>query len=113
MLNIKYLLMPSAADLCVLYRLRPNLKYWTEGIPLGLQKRFLISSRQVGSAHPEGNNAHCDTITIYNPDVKQLYIPRKFEIFCEHDRKEGSLRFEPLPTDVKLLFIIPVRSFIS
>ena len=33
-------------------------------------------------------------ITIYNTDVKQLYIPRKFEIFCEHDRREGSLRFE-------------------
>ena len=35
-----------------------------------------------------------DVITIYNTDVKQLYIPRKFEIFCEHDRREGSLRFE-------------------
>ena len=35
-----------------------------------------------------------NTITIYITDVKQLYIPRKFEIFCEHDRREGSLRFE-------------------
>ena len=35
-----------------------------------------------------------NVITIYITDVKQLYIPRKFEIFCEHDRREGSLRFE-------------------
>ena len=35
-----------------------------------------------------------EVITIYITDVKQLYIPRKLEIFCEHDRREGSLRFE-------------------
>ena len=33
-------------------------------------------------------------ITIYITDVKQIYIPRKLEIFCEHDRREGSLRFK-------------------
>ena len=37
-----------------------------------------------------------EVITIYITDVKQLYIRRKFEIFCEHDRREGSLRFKNL-----------------
>ena len=28
------------------------------------------------------------------PAVPEIYIPRKLEIFCEHDRREGLLRFE-------------------
>ena len=35
-----------------------------------------------------------DVTTIYITDVKQLFIPRKFDIFSEHDHREGSLRFE-------------------
>ena len=43
---------------------------------------------------PPHKTHYREVIAIYITDVKQLYIPRKLEIFCEHDRREGSLRFE-------------------
>ena len=69
-----------------------------------IQRKFLKYSLKLKSSTPTAM-IYCETgylsietelkvITIYITDVKQLYIPRKLEIFCEHDRREGSLRFE-------------------